>query len=162
MYGKIMEKSILVDDFVVIMNDNYFIKKNQSEDQTRIKELEKKIEQIELEKLKLEKDNLEKENKQLKEELIKEKEDLLKEKQLHFDLKRRYADVIKMMCEIFKIKKATGDDENLEQIRIKVTQLVYHELRLHSAIPFSSIMGTLRVHTRAENDKHTEPSNRIL
>jgi hypothetical protein len=155
MYGKIMEKSILVDDFVVIMNDNYFIKKNQSEDQNRIKELEKKIEQIELEKLKLEKDNLEKENKNLKEELT-------KEKQAHFDLKRRYADVIKMMCEIFKIKQAIHHDENLEQIRIKVTQLVYHELRLHSAIPFTSIMGTLRVHTRAENDKQTEPSNRIL
>jgi len=67
-----------------------------------------------------------------------------------------------MMCDIFKLKKATNDDENLEQIRIKVTQLVYHELRLHSAIPFSSIMGTLRVHTRAENDKQTEPANRIL
>jgi hypothetical protein len=83
------------------------------------------------------------------------------EKKTHFDLKRRYADVIKTMCEVLKIKQAIHDDENLEQIRTKVTQLVYHELRLHSAIPFSSIMGTLRVHTRADGDKASN-INRML
>lgn len=151
-----MEKSIHVDDFVVIVNDNYFLKKvkdeNNEKDET-IKQLEQKIKDLEKEKEEIvSKYDLEEQ---------KMKEELAKEKKMHFDLKRRYADVIKTMCEVLKIKQAVGDDDNIEQIRTKVTQLVYHELRLHSAIPFSSIMGTLRVHTRADGDKSAN-INRML
>ena len=152
-----MQTSLYLEDFIVVtkcdseIKDNYFIK---NEKENEIDEKQNKL--IE------EHNKLIEEHNKLLEEHSTLKENLLKEKEAHYSLKKRHTDLLKMMSELLKIKQAINEDENLEEIRTKITQVIYNEVRRHSIFPFTSIMSTLRVHSRAEAGKNKPLSNLTL
>lgn len=136
-----MDKSFHLDDFVVItdtiseVQDNYFIKEKNERIETdkKIKiiteELEKKI------------DSLEKLN--------------TKQRDEHNKLKKRHTELLKMMNELLKIKTNVDEIDNLDEIRDKIIVTLYNELRRHTVLPFSAMIGN---YTRAtSSDKPKNP-----
>jgi hypothetical protein len=157
-----MQTSLYLEDFIVVtkcdseIKDNYF---NKNEENIKvIKEIDNILETENTNKY----TNLEKEHTKLLQEHNKIKDDLSKEKEAHYCLKKRHTDLLKMMSELLKIKQAINEDDNLEEIRTKITQVIYNEVRRHSIFPFTSIMSTLRVHSRAEADKKKSLLNLTL
>jgi len=136
-----MDKSFHLDDFVVItdtiseVQDNYFIKEKNERIETDkkikilIEELEKKI------------DSLEKLN--------------TKQRDEHNKLKKRHTELLKMMNELLKIKTNVDEIDNLDEIRDKIIVTLYNELRRHTVLPFSAMIGN---YTRAtSSDKPKNP-----
>lgn len=139
-----MDKSFHLDDFVVItdtiseVQDNYFIKEKNERIET-----DKKIKIIteELEKKNNIIDSLEKLN-------TKQRDD-------HNKLKKRHTELLKMMNELLKIKTNVDEIDNLDEIRDKIIVTLYNELRRHTVLPFSAMIGN---YTRAtSSDKPKNP-----
>ena len=52
-----------------------------------------------------------------------------------------YSDLLKMMNELLKIKPADNEIDNLDEIRDKIIKTLYNELRRHTVLPFTSMIG---------------------
>jgi chromosome segregation ATPase len=132
-----MEKSIHLDDFIVIssscseVQDNYFIKE--------------KNERLELEKqIKTLKEELGKKNDiidSLEVIIAKQKDDSVKVREEHNKLKKRHTELLKMMNELLKIKTNIDELDNLDEIRDKIIVTLYNELRRHTVLPFTAMIG---------------------
>jgi hypothetical protein len=139
-----MDKSFHLDDFVVItdtiseVQDNYFIKEKNERIETDkkvkilIEELEKKNNII---------DSLEKFN--------------TKQRDEHNKLKKRHTELLKMMNELLKIKTNVDEIDNLDEIRDKIIVTLYNELRRHTVLPFSAMIGNYS--RSAPSDKPKNP-----
>jgi uncharacterized protein YhaN len=139
-----MDKSFHLDDFVVItdtvseLQDNYFIKERNEQIETDkkvkilIEELEKKDHII---------DSLEKLN--------------TKQRDEHNKLKKRHTELLKMMNELLKIKTNVDELDNLDEIRDKIIVTLYNELRRHTVLPFSAMIGNYS--RAASSDKPKNP-----
>jgi hypothetical protein len=59
-------------------------------------------------------------------------------------LEKRHGDLLKLMNELLKIKPSNHVDglENLEEIRQRITQILYNELRRHTVFSFTPILGS--------------------
>lgn len=129
-----MEKSIHLDDFIVItdtisdVQDNYFLKEKNS-NLLKIEKLEKQIKELS--------EVLEKKNNVISHiecTLAKQREDYNK-------LKKRHTELLRMMNELLKIKPSDNEVDNLDEIRDKIIKTLYNELRRHTVIPFTSMIG---------------------
>jgi DNA repair exonuclease SbcCD ATPase subunit len=129
-----MEKSIHLDDFIVItdsiseLHDNYFLKEKNS-NLSKIEKLEKQIKELS--------ELLEKKNSfinNLETTLAKQKDD-------HHKLKKRHTELLRMMNELLKIKPSDNEVDNLDEIRDKIIKTLYNELRRHTVIPFTAMIG---------------------
>lgn len=122
-----MEKSIHLDDFIVItdsiseVQDNYFIKEKNN----TLAKLEK----------------LEKQNKELTELLEKQNKELQRQREDYSKLKKRHTELLKMMNELLKIKPSQDEVDNLDEIRDKIIKTLYNELRRHTVLPFTAMIG---------------------
>lgn len=132
-----MDKSIHLDDFIIISNtcsevqDNYFIKE--------------KNERLEIEKqVKFLKEELEKKDNiinSLEVIISKQKDDSIKVSDEHNKLKKRHTELLKMMNELLKIKTNVDELDNLDEIRDKIIVTLYNELRRHTVLPFTAMIG---------------------
>jgi predicted nuclease with TOPRIM domain len=132
-----MDKSIHLDDFIIIsstcseVQDNYFIKEKNE----RL-ELEKQIKNL--------KEELEKKNDiidSLEVIIAKQKDDSIKVRDEHNKLKKRHTELLKMMNELLKIKTNVDELDNLDEIRDKIIVTLYNELRRHTVLPFTAMIG---------------------
>jgi hypothetical protein len=59
-------------------------------------------------------------------------------------LERRHSDLLKLMNELLKIKPSNHLDglENLDEIRQRITQILYNEVRRHTVFSFTPILGS--------------------
>ena len=139
-----MDKSFHLDDFVVItdtiseVQDNYFIKEKNERIET-----DKKIKILTEELVK-------------KNNIIDSLEKLTtKQRDEHNKLKKRHTELLKMMNELLKIKTNVDEIDNLDEIRDKIIVTLYNELRRHTVLPFSAMIGN---YTRAaSSDKPKKP-----
>jgi len=139
-----MDKSFHLDDFVVItdtiseVQDNYFIKEKNERLET-----DKKIKILTEELVK-------------KNNIIDSLEKLTtKQRDEHNKLKKRHTELLKMMNELLKIKTNVDEIDNLDEIRDKIIVTLYNELRRHTVLPFSAMIGN---YTRAaSSDKPKKP-----
>jgi DNA-directed RNA polymerase beta subunit len=139
-----MDKSFHLDDFVVItdtiseVQDNYFIKEKNERIET-----DKKIKILTEELVKKNNiiDSLEKLN--------------TKQRDEHNKLKKRHTELLKMMNELLKIKTNVDEIDNLDEIRDKIIVTLYNELRRHTVLPFSAMIGNYS--RSASSDKPKNP-----
>ena len=132
-----MDKSFHLDDFIVITNtvseikDNYFIKEINEplEIEEQIKILTEKL---------VQKDSI---IDSLENAIKKHGDDSKKIIDEHNKLKKRHTDLLKMMNELLKIKSSPIELDNLEEIRDKIIITLYNELRRHTVLPFTSMIG---------------------
>jgi len=132
-----MDKSIHLDDFIVISNtvsevqDNYFIKEKNERLQIekQIKFLKEELEN---------KDNI---INSLEIVIAKQRDDSVKVRDDHNKLKKRHTELLKMMNELLKIKTNVDEKENLDEIRDKIIATLYNELRRHTVLPFTAMIG---------------------
>ena len=132
-----MDKSIHLDDFIIIsstfseVQDNYFIKE--------------KNERLEIEKqIKFLKEELEKKDNiinSLEIVIAKQRDDSVKVRDDHNKLKKRHTELLKMMNELLKIKTNVDEINNLDEIRDKIIATLYNELRRHTVLPFTAMIG---------------------
>lgn len=129
-----MEKSIHLDDFIVItdniseVQDNYFLQEKNT-NLSKIQNLEKQITELS--------EVLEKKNTVINHLEI----NLTKQRDDHNKLKKRHTELLKMMNELLKIKPADNEIDNLDEIRDKIIKTLYNELRRHTVLPFTSMIG---------------------
>jgi predicted nucleic acid-binding Zn-ribbon protein len=102
----------LDDQFVLVHSDN-------------LDEIETQLESLNVQIV-----ELEKRNKKLEEE--------------HQNLEKRHGDLLKLMNEILKIKPSSRVDsiENLEEVRQRITQILYNEIRRHTVFSFTPILSS--------------------
>ncbi len=62
-------------------------------------------------------------------------------------LEKRHGDLLKLMNELLKIKPSNNDVglENLEDIRQRITQILYNEVRRHTVFSFTPILGSYNI-----------------
>jgi len=62
-------------------------------------------------------------------------------------LERRHGDLLKLMNELLKIKPSNHLDglENLDEIRQRITQILYNEVRRHTVFSFTPILGSYNI-----------------
>ncbi len=73
---------------------------------------------------------------------IEELENKIKKLEEQYDkLEKRHSSLLKLMNELLKIKSTDNDLDNLDEIRMKITQILYNEVRRHTSFPFSTILG---------------------
>lgn len=129
-----MEKSIHLDDFIVItdniseVQDNYFLQEKNT-NLSKIQNLEKQLTELS--------EVLEKKNTVINHLEI----NLTKQRDDHNKLKKRHTELLKMMNELLKIKPADNEIDNLDEIRDKIIKTLYNELRRHTVLPFTSMIG---------------------
>jgi hypothetical protein len=131
-----MDKSFHLDDFVVItdtvseLQDNYFIKKkNEQNEEKQIKFLKEELEK---------KDSI---INSLEVVISKQRDDSKKLTDDHHKLKKRHTELLKMMNELLKIKTNVDEIDNLDEIRDKIIATLYNELRRHTVLPFTAMIG---------------------
>jgi uncharacterized protein YjgD (DUF1641 family) len=63
-------------------------------------------------------------------------------------LEKRHAELLKLMNELLKIKRSSRLDnlENLDEIRQKITQILYNEMRRHTVFSFSPILTSYSIY----------------
>ena len=150
-----MDKSIHLDDFIVIsstfskVQDNYFIK--EKNEPNEVLEIEKQIKFLkeELEK----KDNI---INSLEVVISKQRDDSKKLTEGHHNLKKRHTELLKMMNELLKIKTNVDEIDNLDEIRDKIIVTLYNELRRHTVLPFTSIIGNYTRTSKSEKTKNLD------
>ena len=111
----------LDDQFVLVHSDN-------------LDEIETQLESLNVQIV-----ELEKRNKKLEEE--------------HQNLEKRHGDLLKLMNEILKIKPSSRIDriENLEEVRQRITQILYNEIRRHTVFSFSPILNSYSIYPSYDN-----------
>lgn len=59
-------------------------------------------------------------------------------------LEKRHGELLKLMNELLKIKPSNHVDclDNLEEIRQRITQILYNEVRRHTVFSFTPILGS--------------------
>lgn len=59
-------------------------------------------------------------------------------------LEKRHGDLLKLMNELLKIKPSNHLDclDNLEEVRQRITQILYNEVRRHTVFSFTPILGS--------------------
>ena len=138
-----MEKSIHLDDFIVItdniseVQDNYFLQEKNT-NLSKIQNLEKQLTELS--------EVLEKKNTVINHLEI----NLTKQRDDHNKLKKRHTELLKMMNELLKIKPADNEIDNLDEIRDKIIKTLYNELRRHTVLPFTSMIGN---YTHSSNEE---------
>jgi predicted nuclease with TOPRIM domain len=145
-----MDKSIHLDDFIVIsstfseVQDNYFIKEKNEQ-----LEIEKQIKNLkeELEK----KDNI---INSLEIVISKQRDDSKKLTEDHQKLKKRHTELLKMMNELLKIKTNVDEKDNLDEIRDKIIATLYNELRRHTVLPFTVMIGNYNRTSSSDKTKN--------
>jgi hypothetical protein len=63
-------------------------------------------------------------------------------------LEKRHIELLKLMNELLKIKPSSRLDslDNLDEIRQKITQILYNEMRRHTIFSFSSILTSYSIY----------------
>jgi uncharacterized protein YjgD (DUF1641 family) len=63
-------------------------------------------------------------------------------------LEKRHSELLKLMNELLKIKRSSRLDnlENLDEIRQKITQILYNEMRRHTVFSFSPILTSYSIY----------------
>lgn len=71
-------------------------------------------------------------------------------------LERRHGELLKLMNELLKIKPSNHDVnhlaslDNLEDIRQRITQILYNEVRRHTVFSFTPILGSYNYITNSK------------
>ncbi len=65
-------------------------------------------------------------------------------------LEKRHLEVLKLMNELLKIKPSVRLD-NLDEIRQKITQILYNEMRRHTVFSFSPILTSYSIYPSMNN-----------
>jgi hypothetical protein len=60
---------------------------------------------------------------------------------IHTKLEQRHRELLKLMNELLKIKSEDNDIVNLDEIRCKITKVLYNEIRRHTSFPFTPILS---------------------
>jgi hypothetical protein len=70
-------------------------------------------------------------------------------------LEKRHGDLLKLMNEILKIKPSHHVDslDNLEEIRQRITQILYNEVRRHTVFSFTPILGSYTTKCQSGTEK---------
>jgi hypothetical protein len=110
-----MENSIHIEESFVLIHDTMYL------DEKHLETLNNRIEE------------LEKRNKKIEDDYEK--------------LERRHGDLLKLMNELLKIKPSNHVDclENLDEIRQRITQILYNEVRRHTVFSFTPILGSYTI-----------------
>lgn len=68
-------------------------------------------------------------------------------------LEKRHLEVLKLMNELLKIKPSVRLDnlDNLDEIRQKITQILYNEMRRHTVFSFSPILTSYSIYPSMNN-----------
>ena len=63
-------------------------------------------------------------------------------------LEKRHVELLKLMNELLKIKPSSRLDnlENLDEIRQRITQILYNEMRRHTVFSFSPILSSYSIY----------------
>jgi hypothetical protein len=79
-------------------------------------------------------------------------------------LEKRHGDLLKLMNELLKIKPSNHLDglDNLEEIRQRITQILYNEVRRHTVFSFTPILGSYNYYPIIKANSIQDISNNNL